>query len=45
MLLLCMYSVALRGNVVVGFYNIYIFYFTGGAFTFHSKTKTEHDSK
>ena len=45
MFLLCMYSVALRGNVVVGFYNIYIFYFTGGAFTSHSKTKTEHDSK
>ena len=29
MFLLCMYSVPLRGNVVVGFYNIYIFYFTG----------------
>ena len=26
MFLLCMYSVALRGNVVVGFYNIYIFF-------------------
>ena len=36
MFLLCMYSVALRGNIVVGFYNIYIFYFNGGAFTFHS---------
>ena len=36
MFLLCMYSVALRGNIAVGFYKIYMFYFTGGAFTFHS---------